>query len=167
MQILKGLLPLLAWTTAVAAVAAPGNGTEWPLHNNGLTKTVEWFVSRFPSKSCFRLSHDVQGSLQFPCQWTKIVCILRRGTKTAIYLSLGLLILYSFITGDILSQNCGGTCSRRLKQQGKYHLFSMKINSTNTLRIASMASLFTITGDTMLQLEIHLISPPEHTISQR
>jgi len=51
MQILKGLLPLLAWTTAITAVVAQVNVTEWPLHDNGLTKLVEWSVFEIQSVS--------------------------------------------------------------------------------------------------------------------
>jgi len=45
MQIFNAFFPVLALSTALAAVVAQGNGTEWPLHDNGLTKLVEWFVS--------------------------------------------------------------------------------------------------------------------------
>lgn len=59
------------------------NGTEWPLHDNGLNKVVQWLVT-----SGRRWKHDtskaitltfLQGSLQLPHQWRETLHVLRRG----------------------------------------------------------------------------------------
>jgi hypothetical protein len=127
------LATLLLLSSCVNAKADQNTTLQWPIHNNGLNKVIEWYASSQPISRNIRLT-SVKGSLQLHHQWTKALYLWWRGrvSRLEVHLSQSTNI-HSFIIGDFQCPNCGKICFLRSRLQDSTLFRSTPIGHTTLL----------------------------------